>query len=515
MKEKDLISIIVPVYNTELYLAPALDSILAQTYENIEVILIDDGSTDGSRKIMEDYCGKDKRIQPVYQKNAGVAEARNEGIRRASGKYIAFWDSDDIIPEDALEALYKSMTESGSDLACGGVTENDVLRSVEPKGAKYLAEKEIVDKYDRNFMYTLSVCNKLFRRDIISDNGLLFNEMRFLEDGDFLMRYIACIDRISGCDQVVYNIRIRPYWDQPSATQLGTETMLEECRHAVHSIGETIRGMQKADRQKLVEAGGSAEELAEVDEKAAALLDTLYYRFASINVINSFYRLIWKNSLDYTDQINKILEELLSTITDEKKKFLTANNPDIDFRKPLPDKKAMDRHPLLTVIVRASVGEKDINKVLGGLYAQRLPSFNIYVSSKLRPYIDEVYSSRQNLHFFNKHEMIGIPAIVRRTPAEYITVIDRPVMWEGDGFRMMVDAMTGNKDNALYCAKALFEDDTQGNRGLNNKAFRTKAVRANLGLISRRPVDAFRKVAEQDRLNGPARVYIGDLEKLK
>ena len=103
------ISIIVPVYNVCLYLDNAIKCLLEQTYKNIEIILIDDGSTDGSDKICDKYLKLDKRIKVVHQKNSGVSVARNKGLEVATGKYIGFLDSDDTISLNMFEILYNNM----------------------------------------------------------------------------------------------------------------------------------------------------------------------------------------------------------------------------------------------------------------------------------------------------------------------------------------------------------------------------------------------------------------------
>ncbi len=515
MTNNDLISIIIPIYNTEKYLEEALNSFLEQTYENYEMILVDDGSTDGSGEIIREYQDKDSRIKAIFQKNKGVSGARNEGIRQASGKYIVFWDSDDTVPCDALEALYNNISENSSDLSCGGVAEGDAMRIVEPKGATNLAEKPVIDRYDRNFIYSLSVCNKIFRRDIIVDNSLEFRKLRFLEDGDFLMRYVALTEKITGCNQIVYNIRWRPFWETPSTTQQGTETLFDECKDAVTCIRDSIRKMEDTDREKLLKENASEEELAAVTKKANTMIDTLYYRFASINVINSFYRLIWKNETDYTAHINRILGELLRTISKKRKRFLVSNNPDLDLRKPLPDQIHMDRKPILTVIITEAVGRSEINNVIGALYAQRLPSFNMYISSRLQDAVSEEFAGRINLHFYNKKEVQGIAGTVRRTRAKYVTLIDRPLMWEAEGFRMMVADMVKSKAYSVYAGDGISEDGGPDTGGLYSKVFRTRAVRSCMKLIERNPVGAFAKAAELPTVKGSARVYIGSLEKLK
>lgn len=112
-----LISIIIPIYNMEMYLARCIDSVCKQTYSNLEIILINDGSTDGTKGICEEYKRKDKRIKLINQINKGLGAARNEGMKLASGDYFVFLDSDDYLEIDCIECLYKALIELNADLS--------------------------------------------------------------------------------------------------------------------------------------------------------------------------------------------------------------------------------------------------------------------------------------------------------------------------------------------------------------------------------------------------------------
>lgn len=118
MGTKDLISVIVPVYNVAKYLDACVVSIQRQTYTYLEILLIDDGSTDESGSICDRYALEDKRIRVIHQKNAGLSAARNKGISVCKGEYISFVDSDDFINRSFIESMYKVMAESGCDLVC-------------------------------------------------------------------------------------------------------------------------------------------------------------------------------------------------------------------------------------------------------------------------------------------------------------------------------------------------------------------------------------------------------------
>ena len=111
-----LVSVILPVYNVEEYLCKCVDSVLAQTYRNLEVILVDDGSMDNSSKLCEEYAKKDNRIKVIHQKNGGLSAARNTGIKIAKGKYIAFLDADDELRNDFLQKMFDAIVKKDADV---------------------------------------------------------------------------------------------------------------------------------------------------------------------------------------------------------------------------------------------------------------------------------------------------------------------------------------------------------------------------------------------------------------
>lgn len=119
MDQKDKVSIIVPCYNAEKYLKKCLDSIINQTYSNIEIILVNDGSKDNTLKILSDYEKKDNRIIVIDKENTGVSDSRNIGVEKATGKYIMFSDSDDYFELDAVESLYKALIENKAKIVRG------------------------------------------------------------------------------------------------------------------------------------------------------------------------------------------------------------------------------------------------------------------------------------------------------------------------------------------------------------------------------------------------------------
>lgn len=174
---QDLVSIIVPVFNVENYLGDCIESILKQTYTFFELILVDDGSTDSSYKICEEYAATDKRIKLYKKENGGLSDARNYGLDHAKGKYVTFIDSDDYVENNFVEALYYSIQKNSSDIAVAAyrrVTDDgDISYDIKP-GEKSECwsniDALILMLYQK--IISISACSKLYSIE-------LFNEIRF------------------------------------------------------------------------------------------------------------------------------------------------------------------------------------------------------------------------------------------------------------------------------------------------------------------------------------------------
>lgn len=196
---KDLVSIIVPVYEVKKYLKKCIESLINQTYTNLEILLIDDGSTDGSSNICNDYAIIDKRIQVIHKENEGVSKARNKGIEIAKGDYITFVDADDYIDTHYIETLYNDCIINKSDISIIGVKdineENVILR--ESKSMKKTLDfisafKELMcEKY-----YTSVVWGKMYNKDLF--NNVRFNiETKIGEDLEIIYKIFEKANRIS------------------------------------------------------------------------------------------------------------------------------------------------------------------------------------------------------------------------------------------------------------------------------------------------------------------------------
>lgn len=194
------ISIIVPVYNVEKYLRKCIKSILAQTFREFELLLINDGSTDRSGKICDEFAMNDDRIRVFHKVNGGVSSARNLGIKESLGDYIGFVDSDDYIEEDMYAVLYENIVRIHGDISICGfkVIDEDInqIERIQNSGKiEVLTQEMLVEKEtDMPWSIRLDTINKLFRKKAL--NGLLFDEeLKCAEDTLFLHEAIMRMDK--------------------------------------------------------------------------------------------------------------------------------------------------------------------------------------------------------------------------------------------------------------------------------------------------------------------------------
>ena len=205
---EDLISIIVPVYNVEEFLNQCIKSVLGQSYKKLEIILVDDGSTDQSGKICDRYQMTDARIKVIHKENGGLSDARNTGLRLAKGKYYSFIDSDDYISSEMIQTMFDSLKRNQCNIAvCNMMRFGDAVDSVK---FYYPAEREQVLAGRERFL-TLnqpSVCNKLFDSELF--NNIRFPKGKYYEDTYIYHELLYQAKRVVLTGKASYWYRARP-----------------------------------------------------------------------------------------------------------------------------------------------------------------------------------------------------------------------------------------------------------------------------------------------------------------
>ena len=216
------ISIIIPVYNIHEYIDDMVKSVTYQTYNNIEIILIDDGSSDGSGKICDAWARKDKRVFCVHQKNAGVSAARNKGFAVSTGAYILFADGDDTLAPDMCEKMIKCLKQKAADLSyCGFLNIFDDQTEIMIPKREVLSDQEILYALVADGYFFGAVWNKLFKRETLLDkdgNFITFNSgILVSEDALWLSKVLKNVRKAVSVPEALYFWRRRAN----SATQGG------------------------------------------------------------------------------------------------------------------------------------------------------------------------------------------------------------------------------------------------------------------------------------------------------
>lgn len=247
-----LLSIIVPVYNSEKHLKECLDSLINQTYKNIEIICVNDGSTDNSLNILNEYAKKDNRIKIFSKENGGMASARNLGYKFSSGDLITFIDSDDYLELDTYKTAINTL--GNNDLLCFGIKtfgkhndkqkiNDDIYYRIKYKGSHYLTVRKILRT-------DVSVCNKIFRKSIIDKYEVNFPENFYYEDAEFFFKYIIHCKKIYYLQEYFYNYR-RSEKSIMAETFSGTPHSIDHLRIVKHIFDYYLKNNKLKRNTKL------------------------------------------------------------------------------------------------------------------------------------------------------------------------------------------------------------------------------------------------------------------------
>ncbi len=200
--ENDLISVIIPIYNVEKYLSKCIESVINQTYKNIEIILVDDGSPDNCGKICDEYAKIDSRIKVIHKKNGGISDTRNIGIDNSNGKYITFIDSDDYVTNDYIEYLYYILKEEKVDISCCNfelIYDNNKKIEVNDEKEKIFCYSQIEALKELLYQKNIdnSIWGKLYKKE-------KFDNIRF-PYGEIYEDYAVFYKILLECDKVAYS----------------------------------------------------------------------------------------------------------------------------------------------------------------------------------------------------------------------------------------------------------------------------------------------------------------------
>lgn len=236
-----MVSIVVPVYNVEKYLKECAESLINQTYKDVEIIFVDDGSTDNCPQIVDEYAEKYERVQVLHKLNGGLSSARNCGVLKARGEYIMFVDSDDYLDLSAVTTLMTAAETTGADVIEAGLTANKDLLAFGSGGVELIGKEELLKQFFSEKGLTVTACGQLYRRSLFKDT--VFPEGRIFEDYATTFKLVQAAEKIATVDKNLYYYR-----DNPSSI---TTVKFSEKRMEYFIAGDEVAAFCKDNYRKL------------------------------------------------------------------------------------------------------------------------------------------------------------------------------------------------------------------------------------------------------------------------
>ncbi|MBQ6708345.1 MAG: glycosyltransferase family 2 protein [Clostridia bacterium] len=384
------ISVIIPAYNNEKYIAETLKSLQAQTFEDFEIVIVNDGSTDKTEEIIRSF--DDERIRLFNQENAGVSAARNKALEEAKGDYVCFLDADDLYEKNSLEGFINCALENDADLVLGRIKRFDEHSEYINEYAEKFAEKKIIDNFDKGLLWNLLISNKFYKREKLVEYNIKFPPIRYAEETPFFLEFIYHRD-VKIC---------------------GTKNATMCYRKHSGAVSQSVRPQLVKDYITSLNSVRESAEKAGADED---YIQEIIYKKAQI-LISQFYRFFWRADEESLCEIKKGLDEAISDLSDTTYKKLSALNFDLDLKNLIFSHKEMAEKPKVSIVL------KNVNsEIIDSVYTQLYPCFELIVPKKSYDLIPDRWKDCKNLVISEKANLKSLAkADVICVKGEYINI---------------------------------------------------------------------------------------------
>lgn len=415
------VSVIIPVYNNEKYVQAALESLDRQGIEDLEAIIINDGSEDKSGDIIDAFIRTHSYAIKIDQTNQGVSAARNAGLAIASGDYVGFLDADDRYTDGALEKMLSVAIEKDADLVVGEAHNVRTLQESALIQSRDLSQKEMISRDDPDLIYNFSNCNKLFRKALIDAHQIRFPYLRHAEDGVFLYSFLKVCDKIAGCPAYVYEYHKRLSIESKSALKRLDLSMFEECMRACEEIISLIGDWPDSTRMELL------------------------VRILRVTVINEYYRRLWVMDEDAFLAIRETVERYRQMVGEENWEAICQKTDDLDLTNGVSSKEEIIAQPLISVVLACEPSQDDMEAFLSTLYFQICPNFELLIPQKCKALVPAEYAALENLQYYDDGQK---PAdILAMTKGRFIQIVDQPCIYNENTLQIMQRRLkNGEKD---------------------------------------------------------------------
>ena len=442
------VSVILPVNNSDSHLEETLDSLKAQSFRDIEVILVaDEGAQpdSGLQDTISRYCSEDERFLCKVHKAPDYYAAANAGLDYAAGEFVLFAQAGDTMPERAFADLHGTAKKQFSDLVIG-LFEIEQIDGVHvPQYLTELTDKVKIDKYDPALNQATDLRGKLFRREVIDKGAIRFPSVSHLADSVFMYRFSQSCSSIAGCSTLVYRHIERPDFTDPALKEtIGVETVRAYFA-AFDMIEETVESSYAKEEQRRRAQGAPENELEETACRFRLFRENMFVRFVQDALLGRLYRCLWR--LD--GESLKAIEERIRTY---KTKIFPSNwERDIDgengdlaiHKKIMTSQEEVAEEPILSVVVSSKVEPAMADVLVTSLYNQRFPSFETVVDETLSGSIDEIWKSKINYSEVKHADNLShfIRDTVKEIKGRYVIFLDETVIFPADLIRGMYNGI--------------------------------------------------------------------------
>lgn len=425
------ISVIIAAYNAEKYLAETLNSIVNQTIDSYEILVVNDGSTDGTMDILRAYQKDYAHLKVIDKENGGPSSARNAALTAASGEYVYFLDADDIVELDALLTLYNRAQEQNADLVIAKYDIFNQYRTFAVNDLNELVKLDKIEKYDSQILWTFSLWNKLFRRSVITSCGLQFPPISYSEDGAFTMNFVYRTNRITGLDKVILHYRRMVDQEADSITASISQDKIRDYIEAHRLI------MQAANKSILMDYPGysSIDQAKEQDEEIHKYIQTISRKEIQI-LLDHFYGKFW--SIE-EETAALLVEEILDKLNELDMRdiaLLADSHPEYSFARLYTKQEDVLSHAFFTFALYGEDGEEDaFLNVLQSVTVQNLISLRIVVPEHRRHCIEKAGLMQGNICFATADSEDALFYFALRQSTEYIVFGNTKVAYANNAFK--------------------------------------------------------------------------------
>lgn len=451
------ISVIVPAHDVAQYVEAALQSLESQTFADFEAFIIDDGSTDGTREIVETFCAGHPRFTAICQDAQGVSAARNAGLDAARGEYVAFLDGDDLYLPDTLRLLHERAIATGADLVIGDYVIFDDVHSWHVPQMETLLARSSYGPLDSELLSCYVIWNKLYRRSIIETANLRFPPYVFAQDSVFAMRYAYLCESIATLQEDVCRYRRRSLFGELSATQV--ISLRSEHHHlATHAdirAAATLRWDEELER-------ADSSDLPELTRVRAEYFDRLNAKEAD-RLVGARYANFWHAEEGVAQLISARVAELRSSISFAEWQRLARRYSDLCLSELPSSKQQASESPIISVIVWDDACDLGaLESTMHSIYAQRFPLFDAYVSRAVALALPEYGKSFPNLHVIDEQDRSAFLALaLESTRAQHVLIAEAGVVYRITALRRMWKRLSGSNCDVVSCPVAHVSEGEQ------------------------------------------------------